>query len=80
MVDEMEWQYISHVTEGIAHLFEPIERSIREKFLPVLFDVPTHYTGGEFRETLTMSVRNGGIGVRNPIATAATAFKTSWNA
>ncbi|KAL7524333.1 hypothetical protein ACHAWF_000906, partial [Thalassiosira exigua] len=60
---QMEWQYLSRVTEGTAHLFEPLERSIRQEFLPALLDVPPEHIGGEFRETLAMSVRNGGIGV-----------------
>ncbi|KAL7544747.1 hypothetical protein ACHAWF_008103, partial [Thalassiosira exigua] len=77
---QMEWQYLSRVTEGIAHLFEPLERSIRQELLPALFDVPTDYIGGEFRETLAVSVWNGGIGVMNPIATAAKAFDTSQRA
>ena len=77
---QMEWQYLSRVTEGTAHLFEPLERSIRQEFLPALLDVPPEHIGGEFRETLAMSVRNGGIGVRNPIATADAAFETSRSA
>ncbi|KAL7538759.1 hypothetical protein ACHAWF_006207, partial [Thalassiosira exigua] len=49
--------------------------SIRQEFLTVLLDVPPDYIGGEFRKTLAMSVRNGDIGVRNPIATAVVCLK-----
>ena len=74
---QMEWGYLSRVEPGIAPLLEPIETAIREELLPALFDVPADKIGGEFRETLGLSVRNGGIGVRNPIATADRAYSTS---
>ena len=65
------------MTQDIARYFEPLEKAIRQKFLPALLDVPTDFIGGEFRELLGHSVRTGGIGVRNPVTTAGAAFRTS---
>ncbi|KAL7545615.1 hypothetical protein ACHAWF_008967 [Thalassiosira exigua] len=74
---QMMWQYVSCITQGIVHYFEPLEEAIRLKFLPALLDVPPGYIGGEFRKMLSQSVRNDDIEVTNPVSTAASSFTTS---
>ncbi|KAL7534276.1 hypothetical protein ACHAWF_004776, partial [Thalassiosira exigua] len=77
---QMEWGYVSRVTQDIAHHFAPLETAIRQKFLPALLDVPVGFIGAELRELLGHSVKTGGIGVRNPVSTAGAAFEVSRNA
>ena len=31
-----EWQYVARTVPGIGHLFAPVERAIRNNFLPTL--------------------------------------------
>jgi len=71
--------YTCRVIPGIAQLLEPLERVIREVWIPALFGSPPE----ELRRAkinrglLALAVRNGGLGIRNPIATAESQYSTS---
>ena len=47
--------------------FEPVERALRQEFIPALMGLPKDEITGRFRELLSQSVKKGGIGIRNPV-------------
>ncbi|KAL7532718.1 hypothetical protein ACHAXR_004802, partial [Thalassiosira sp. AJA248-18] len=49
---QCEWEYISRVIPGVAHLLTPIEEAIRGHFLPALYDVPLAWITGDVRARL----------------------------
>ena len=65
-----EWQYVQRVVAGIGALFAPLERMIRDHFLPSLISIPACEIDGEYRILLSYSVKTGGFAVRNPLETA----------
>ena len=74
---ENEWLYVMRCTPDIAPYFGPLEQVIREEFIPALLDVGSDYITHEFREELALSVKQGGLGIRNPTTTADTSYNTS---
>eukprot|EP00956_Cyclotella_meneghiniana_P030419 scaffold76449_cov22-Cyclotella_meneghiniana.AAC.1 len=70
-----EWQYVARTVPGIGHLFAPIERAIRQHFLPILLGEEA--ITGEMRELLAQGVKQAGLGIRNPVDCAASLFDTS---
>ena len=77
---QIEWGYVSRVTQDIAHHFASLVTALRQKFLPALLDVPVGFISAELCELLGHSVKTGGIGVHNPVSTAGAAFEVSRNA
>ena len=53
--------------------FEPVERAIHQDFLPALMGMPKEDISGRFRELLSQSVKKEGLGIRNPVDSAAPA-------
>ena len=72
-----EWQYVQRVVAGIGFLFAPLERMIRDHFLPSLLGIPACEIDGEYRTLLSHSVKTGGMAVRNPLETAEFVHDTS---
>ena len=74
-----KWMYMCRVIPGIAQLLEPLERVIREVWIPALFGSPPEELrrANVNRELLALAVRNGGLGIRNPIDTAERQHATS---
>ena len=74
-----KWMYMCRVIPGIAQLLEPLERVIREVWIPALFGSPPEELRRAKinRELLALAVRNGGLGIRNPIETAESQHSTS---
>ncbi|EJK55331.1 hypothetical protein THAOC_24945, partial [Thalassiosira oceanica] len=66
-----KWMYMCRVIPGIAQLLEPLERVIREVWIPALLGSPPEelHRANVSRELLANAVRNGGLGIRNPIDT-----------
>jgi hypothetical protein len=66
-----EWQYLLRTVPGAGALMGPIEKAIREVFLPALFGEPD--AGGcitdDEREMYGLSVRHTGLGIPNPCTT-----------
>ena len=69
-----EWQYVQRVVADVGVYFEPLEKIIRNKFLPSLIRIPTTKINGEYRNLLAYSVKTGGLAIRNPIETANHVF------
>ena len=74
---QSEWQYLCRCTPNIAYLFEPFERVLRDELLPAFIGVSKSDITGEFRDLLAIAVKRGGMGIRNPLATAEEFYDTS---
>ena len=70
-----EWAHVQRTILDVSLLLEPIERAIRDKFLPALLSVET--IGAEM---LSNGVKQAGLGVRHPVESADTQFQTSKSA
>ena len=62
-----QWQYVQRVILDTGAFFEPVERALRQEFIPALMGLPKDEISGCFRELLSQSVGKGGIGIRNPV-------------
>ena len=60
--------------------FEPVERALRQEFIPALLGLPKEDILGRFRELLSQSVKKGGLGIRNPVDSADHVHTTSTDA
>jgi hypothetical protein len=65
---QMQWQYTQRVVPDCSAKFAPVEKALRESFLPALFQIET--IDDDFRRRLALSVKQGGLGIPNPVATA----------
>jgi hypothetical protein len=68
------WSYLQRTVPDISNCFEPLEKVIREEFIPVL--VGRSISDHE-RCIFELPVRFGGMGVSNPVKTADNEFKNS---
>ena len=62
---------------GIGALSDPLERMIRDHFIPSLIGIPASKIDGDYQNLLTHSVKTGGLAVRNPLETAEYDLETS---
>ena len=65
-----EWQYAQRVVADIGHYFEPLEEVIRNELIPALLGLKGGELDQDLRQTLTHSVKTGGLGIQNPMDTA----------
>ena len=74
----IDCQYLQIPVPGVGYLMGPIEDTLREAFLPVLFG------GGEvstnLREIQGHSVKRGGLGIPDPCLSEERAYNTSKSA
>jgi hypothetical protein len=71
---QQEWQYLRRVVLNCGPAFEPVEEAIRTVFLPALLEA----TEAECqRELTTISVRQAGLGLPNPVQSAPACFAAS---
>ncbi|KAL7543292.1 hypothetical protein ACHAXR_013157 [Thalassiosira sp. AJA248-18] len=75
-----EWQYVQRVVADTAPFFAPLERAIRNDFIPALLDIPRCGVTAEFRALLTHGVKKGGLALRNPVDTASYVHEASKSA
>jgi hypothetical protein len=71
---QQEWQYVSRVVHNAGSYFQPIEDALRKDFLPALLDVTVD---NDLRKLLGQRAKNAGIGIPNPVETAAHQYMTS---
>ena len=64
----------------LAHFMEPMEHAIRNQLLPSFLGIDTADVNIKFRELLALAAKRGGLGIRNPMATAEDYFNTSMDA
>ena len=63
-----KWLYLTRTTPDICDLLEPIETTLRQRFIPSLTSKPS--PGDQMREVLSLPARLGGLAITNPKATA----------
>ena len=68
------WTYLTRVMPIEDHLLEPIEKSIREKFLPALTSQAP--CNDQVRNLLSLPPRHGGLGISKPRTTQHSASVT----
>ena len=68
------WTYIQRTVPGISNMFEPLEKAIKEEFIPAL--VGRSITDRE-RHIFELPVKYGGMGLYNPTKTSETEFAAS---
>ena len=72
-----EWQYLCRTTPGIAALLEPVERALWTELLPAFLGVDASTIPNGFQELFALTIRQGGMGIRNPMAAAEEYYDTS---
>ena len=70
-----KWTFLSRTCPGIDDLFQPLENSIRQKFIPSLTgrDPPNDLV----RDLLSLPFRYGGLNISNPCIRATSQFQAS---
>ena len=68
------WKFVQRTIKNIAHLFEPLEQMIRDKFIPAI-------CGREIsdmeRRLFALPYRLGGLGIVNPVESADAEYERS---
>ena len=72
---QCEWNFVQRVVKDTSQLFAPLEKMLKENFLPSLLE--TSSVTYSDRVLYSLPVKRGGLGVRNPIESAELAFSTS---
>ena len=70
-----KWTFLSRTTDATAPLFQPLEETIRCKFIPCLTSCST--PGDAIRELLALPPRLGELGVFNPASSLAQEYGRS---
>ena len=69
---QAEWQYLSRVSPRAAAHLGPVEKALREEFIPSLVGRPNMRVNDADRLNFTNSVKSGGLGIRDPCHDALT--------
>jgi hypothetical protein len=86
-----EWTYLQRVVPGCADAFAPLERALREQFIPALFGWPEGAINGPrpnsnplspadaqlWRDVYALPLREGGLGIADPTTTAVSSYEAS---
>jgi len=77
-----QWQYVQWVVLDTGAFSEPVEKALRQEFIPALMGLPKDEVLGRFLELLSQSVKvkEGEIGIRNPVDHANNVQTTSLEA
>jgi len=73
---QLEWQYIQRVVPAIGTTLAPIEEALANTFLPALLEEPPALMA-RLRAISTLPVQYAGLGIPNPMATAAQDYAAS---
>ena len=74
---QAEWQYLSRVSPRAAEHLGPVEKALREDFIPSLFGRPNMMVNDADRLMFTNGVKSGGLGIRDPCHDAPSLNATS---
>lgn len=73
---QQEWQFVQRVCKDVGAFFEPIERAIKEDFLPALFGTTTDEVSS-LRELQCLPIKSAGMALPNPQISADANYKNS---
>ena len=68
------WTFVQRTVPGTKHLFEPLERCIRDTLIPAIIG---RSVSDEERVFISLPVRLGGLGIFNPTETAEREYDAS---
>ena len=68
------WTFVMRTIQGTSELFIPLEKCIREKFIPAIIG---RSVSDLHRRMFALPVRFGGLGIVNPVEIAEREFQTS---
>jgi len=74
---QAEWQYLCRCLPGVGPHLQPIEDAIHQVLIPALLTMPPEQVAPDFRRLLANSVKKGGLGLRNPVASADRLYQAS---
>ena len=69
------WTYLSRTVPGVSDLLEPVEKAIRQKFIPAL--TGRNMPGDLERDLFALPTRLGGLGIANPVDMSKSQFDAS---
>ena len=72
------WTFLSRTMGNISELFQPLEDTIRKRFLPAL--TGRKPPSDDERAVLALPARLGGLGIRNPVQNAVAEHENSMKA
>ena len=67
---QAEWQHLSHTVPGVEGHLQPIEDAILGKFILALMGLVEAKVDNDMRALFANSVKQGGLNLRDPVATA----------
>ena len=70
-----QWNYLLRTIPDVGHLMQPLERAIKDSFIPAL--MKGHQLSDSERAILALPPRMGGLGIINPVEMAATEHQNS---
>ena len=73
---QVTWPYLCRCKPDIARLFKQPKKTIRDKLLPAFLGIDTADIDHGFCEHLVCAVKQGGVGICNPMATAEIYYQT----
>ena len=65
---QMQWQHTQRVNPSCSAKLAPLEHALHKTFLPALLQEDS--ISNDFRQQLALPVKQGGIGIPNPVTTA----------
>ena len=69
-----KWKYVQRTVNDINHLFEPLEKCIRDDFIPNILGKQVSDTE---RDIVSLPTRWGGLNIQNPVETADNEYRWS---
>jgi hypothetical protein len=70
----LRWQYVQRTVANIGHLFQPLEKCIREEFIP---NIVGRQISDKERRLFALPLRYGGLGIQDPTETSDREYKAS---
>ncbi|KAL7523483.1 hypothetical protein ACHAXR_000201, partial [Thalassiosira sp. AJA248-18] len=77
---QSEWHYLCRCVPGVEEHLQPVEDAIQHHLIPALLLVKPEEVKEDFRRLLTHSVKQGGLNIRDPAASAARLHQSSLEA
>ena len=81
---QSQWAYVSRCVPGVGPLLAPVEEAIQQHLIPALLGASleeaakdTKTSEADLRRLLGNSVKNGGMAIRDPVASAERARNCS---
>ena len=68
------WTFLQRTVDGISSLFVPLEKCLREEFIPAVIG---RKVSDLERKVLSLPVRFGGLGIANPVTTCEREYNAS---